>query len=163
MSLSFLTILNKIHYKCILLVFIAILLNHSVHSLQNKLRGQNIFKPHAGFKTKIKFCLSCELFIDLDKEEEQARQDADRHRKAATIKRSQRHTIYAVETQKKRAIRMKTGDGNYGTAMTNLKSQAETFMDVERKIKDGAVEAAANLPPEARKMVMAGYMKKHSK
>ena len=135
-------------------MFIAILLNHSVHSLQNKLRGQNIFKPHAGFKTKIKFCLSCELFIDLDKEEEQARQDADRHRKAATIKRSQRHTIYAVETQKKRAIRMKTGDGNYGTAMTNLKSQAETFMDVERKIKDGAVEAAANLPPEARKMVM---------
>ena len=41
---------------------------------------------------------------------------------------------------------MKTGDGNYGTAMTNLKSQAETFMDVERKIKDGAVEALQHLP-----------------
>ena len=51
-------------------------------------------------------------------------------------------------------MRLKTGDAMYGTAEQNAKGQMAA-MDVDRKIKDGAVEAAAAaLPKEAREMVM---------
>ena len=115
------------------------------------LRG--IFRPHDGFKVKTKYCMRCQVLIDLDKEEHEARITLDKNFKKANMKRTKKHSLLAVERNNKIQMRMKTGDAMYGTAEQNAKGQM-AMMDVDRKIKDGAVEAAAALPKDAREMVM---------
>jgi hypothetical protein len=129
-------------------------LNSYVDCVQAKLRGKNIFRPHSGYRTKTKYCMRCEMYVDLDKEQEAAREETDKHKKVMGEERSKRHTVDAVERSNNMEIREKTGDPSYGTAESNVKSQP-TMMDVERKTKDGAVKAAAALPKQAREMVMA--------
>eukprot|EP00944_MAST-04C_sp_MAST-4C-sp1_P005505 g5505.t1 len=97
--------------------------------------------------------MQCQVLIDLDKEEHEARITLDKNFKKANMKRTKKHSLLAVERNNKIQMRIKTGDAMYGTAEQNAKGQMAA-MDVDRKIKDGAVEAAAALPKEAREMVM---------
>ena len=66
---------------------------------QTTLRG--IFRPHDGFKVKTKYCMRCQVLIDLDKEEHEARITLDKNFKKANMKRTKKHSLLAVERNNK--------------------------------------------------------------
>jgi hypothetical protein len=120
-----------------------------------KVDVSGVFKPHYGLKAKVKFCLECQIFVDLEAEEEaQETINEELHVKAA---KAQAKSELAGELvglkRQKLALETKDpmiGHGDLGQDML----AAPTTVDVPRHNKDKALAKAASLPPGAKDMVI---------